>query len=88
MQHLICKHLVADFAQWRKVFDSHAHARREAGFQLVHLMRDVDNPDMVVMWYRVEDVEKAKAFMSAPAAARAAAESGVVSPPEIYFLHE
>ena len=29
MKYLFCKHKVAEYARWRRVFDSHAEAQRE-----------------------------------------------------------
>jgi hypothetical protein len=78
MLHMLCRNRVADFARWKTVFDSHANAHRTAGLCLLHLWREQGDPDNVFFLFEVEDREKALAFVSDPAAAAAAEESGVI----------
>ncbi len=88
MHYLLCKHEVADYDKWRRVFDSHAESQREAGLHPLHVLRDADNPNYVVMLFRADDLAKAKAFTQAPAAAEGAKSSGVIGTPEVRFLRE
>jgi len=88
MHYLLCKHNVQDYAKWRAVFDSHAEAQREAGLHALHVLRDVADPSLVVMFFKVDDVTKAKAFMQTPSAAEAAKCSGVIGTPQVLFLSE
>ena len=78
MTHMLCRNKVASFEKWREVFRSHEAAHREAGLVLEYLWRDAADPENVFYLFRVEDLEKAKAFISAPDAAEAAQESGVI----------
>jgi|GEM_PF-1646908 len=66
MNYMLCRHEVKDFGTWKKVFDSHSAAHRAAGMELIHLWRDSANPNLVVFLFRLGDVSKAKAFISAP----------------------
>ena len=88
MTYLFCRHKVAEYSKWRRVFDSHAAAQREAGLHVLHVLRSADDPDVVVMLFRVDDVAKARAFTEAPSASEAGHESGVIGPVEICFLTE
>jgi hypothetical protein len=88
MHYLLCKHKVADYARWRRVFDSHAEAQRQAGLYVLHVLRDTADLNLVVMLFRVDDLDKAKAFTQAPSASQAAKTSGVIGTPEILFLSE
>ncbi len=88
MYYLLCKHKVADYAKWRRVFDSHVEAARESGLHLLHVLRDTVDPNLVVLLFRVDDLSKAKAFTEAPSASEAAESSGVIGVPEISFLSE
>lgn len=83
--HLLCRNRVADFRKWKAVFDSHASAQREAGLRLVHLWRDVDEPNNVFFLFEVDDEKKARAFLNDPAAAEAGRASGVLDG-EYHFL--
>ena len=43
MTYMLCRNRLADFARWKRVFDSHAEAHRAAGLNLLHLWRSLDN---------------------------------------------
>ena len=86
MKYMLCKHKVEDFEKWYSVFRTHAKAQRDAGLEILHILREAFDPDLVVMWFRVEDVEKAIAFTETPDAYQAAEDSGVIGVPEMLFL--
>ena len=88
MYYLLCKHKVADYTKWRRVFDSHAEAQRESGLHLLHVLRGTADPNLVVLLFRADDLSKARAFTEAPSAGEAAEISGVIGVPEISFLRE
>jgi len=81
-----CRNKVADFEKWKAVFDSHTQAHREAGLILQHLWQNIDDPNDVFFLFEVEDISKAKAFITSPAAPDAKEKSGIIGEPEIYFL--
>jgi heme-degrading monooxygenase HmoA len=86
MNYLLLKHRVAGFARWPRVFESHAAAQRQAGLHLLHLLRDTGDPDLVVMLFRIDDLDKARAFTESPRAAESAEVSGVIGVPEVLIL--
>ena len=86
MTYLLCRNKVADFATWKRVFDSHSTAHREAGLTLKQLLHNLENPNDVFMLFEVEDLKKAKAFVASPDVPDAQEKSGVVQKPDIYFL--
>jgi heme-degrading monooxygenase HmoA len=71
MYYLLAKHKVADFAKWRRIFDCHAKAHRKAGLHLLHLLRDTADPNLVIILFRADDLDKARAFTQAPEASKA-----------------
>jgi len=85
--HLLCRNLVADFGKWKTVFDSHASAQQDSGLRLVRLWREIEEPDNVFFLFEVDDEEKARAFLSDPAAAEAGRTSGVLDG-ECHFLRD
>lgn len=87
MIHLFCRNKVADFGKWKRVFDSHAPVHREAGLKLEHFWRGLEDPNNVFFVFNVTDLEKAKAFISAPESKEARESSGVIDG-EYYFLKE
>lgn len=88
MHCMLCRNKVQDYARWRRVFESHADAHREAGLHLLYLLRDLSDPNLVVFLFRVDDVETARAFTQASGAQEAADSSGVIGETEIMFLTE
>lgn len=86
MPYLLVRHKVADFAGWKRVFDSHAEAQRQSGLRLDKVLRNLDDPNEVVLWFEVTDLVKARGFVSSPEVPRAKVDSGVLDKPDIYFL--
>jgi hypothetical protein len=87
MIHMLCRNKVADFAKWKRVFDSHAPAHREAGLKLEYVRRSIEDPNNVFFVFEVSDIEKARAFISAPGASEAAKASGVIDG-EYHFVED
>lgn len=88
MAYLYVRHRVADFDRWLRVFDSHAEAQKEAGFGDVQILREANDPEVVVLFFQVEDLEKARAFTSSPEAEKGKEDSGVIGEPEALWLEE
>lgn len=88
MLYMLCKHKVADFTKWHRVFEAHAEAQRKAGLYLLHLFRDVADPKNIVLLFRADELNKARAFAEAPDARESAQNSSVIGLPEILFLDE
>ena len=88
MYYLLCKHKVADFTKWRQIFDAHAEAQRKAGLHLLHVLRDITDPNLVVLLFRADDLEQARAFTGSPKASESAQVSGVIGLPEVLLLGE
>jgi hypothetical protein len=86
MTYMIARQKVADFATWKRVFDSHASAQEESGLRVERVLRNVDEPNDVFVLFEVTDVEKARGFVSSPDVPDAKRRSGVVGETEIVFL--
>jgi len=78
MIYMLCMNRVEDFTAWKRVFDTHAAAHLDAGLTLRQIARGVEDPDNVYFAFEVASIERAKAFISAPDAAGAAKQSGVL----------
>ena len=86
MTYMLVRHKVADFDKWKRVFDSHETAQRESGLRVDKVVRNLEDPTEVVLWFEVTDLEKARGFVSSPEVPDAQQQSGVVDKPDIYFL--
>ena len=82
---MLCRNRVVDFTKWKGVFDSHAAAHLAAGLHLRDLWQDLEDPNQIFFVLEVNSLEKARAFISDPAAAEAGKTSGVLEG-EYHFL--
>ena len=86
MTYLMVRHKVADFGEWKPVYDAHAPARAKAGLKEEHLFRNMDNPDEIVLLFSAEDLGKAKAFAGSADLREAMQKAGVTDKPDLHFL--
>jgi hypothetical protein len=86
MIHVMVRHTVADFGKWKPVYDAHASARAKAGLKEIHMLRNIDNPDEVVLLFLADDLGKAKAFAASPDLREAMQKAGVTNKPDVCFL--
>jgi hypothetical protein len=87
MNYMLCRNRVRNFAQWKRVFDGHADAHRKAGLKLVHLWQDEDMPSQVFFLFEIEDIARARAFVTGPDAPESARESGLIES-EFHFFRQ
>jgi hypothetical protein len=88
MPCLFVRQKVKDYDRWYKVFASHAEAQKEAGLRDLQLLRDVDDPNVVVCFFRVDNMKKARSFTEAPEASEAQTDSGMIGEPQVMWLNE
>ena len=86
MSYVLIRHIVHDFAQWEPVYDAHLAARQKAGLRERNLLRRVDNPNEVVLWFEAEDLMRAQAFTNSSDVRETMQKAGVVGKPDILFL--
>ena len=55
MPYVLARHKVADFAKWKRIYDSHLPARQKAGLKELHLLRNADDSNVLpLMHMRIE----------------------------------
>ena len=86
MTRVLVRHRVADFAKWKIAYDGHAGSRQRAGLEETHLMRNVQNPNEVILLFEANDLKKAQEFVASPDLREAMEKAGVVDKPDVYFL--
>ena len=87
MTYMMCRNRVAEYSRWKAIFASHQAAHRDAGLQLVHIWRSIEEPNNVFFLFEVARMEAARAFIGNPKAAQAAEASGVIDG-EYHFIEE
>ncbi len=88
MASMFIRHRVADYAKWKVAFDEHGAVRREYGFTGHSLHREAGDPNVVIIAFRVADVNRAKEFASSDDLRTAMERAGVQGPPEIWFAED
>lgn len=81
------KHQVDSFDAWKPYFDDHDSVRMAYGLTHPTVGRDVQDPDMVYIFLRSGDVQRAKEFTQLPDLKSVMDSAGVVSAPEISHIH-
>ena len=84
--HLLVRYKVFDFAKWKSVYDADLSARQKAGLKEIYLFRNADDPNEVTLLFSVEDVHKAKEFVSSGDLHHALEKAGVLGAAEVSFL--
>ena len=85
--HLLIRYKVFDFVKWKSGYDEHLSARQKAGLKEIYLFRNADDPNEVTLLFSVEDVHKAKEFVSSGDLNHAMEKAGVMGAAEVSFLN-
>jgi hypothetical protein len=88
MAHVLVRHKVKDYLQWRTVFDAHQGARKAGTSKGGLVFRGADDPNEVFILWEVGDIRKAREFMKAPDLRNTMEKSGVTGEPDVYFLDD
>ncbi len=88
MASILITHKVKDFAEWKKVFESHAGLRTSSGELSVEIFRDASDPNRLTVINKWKSLESAQKFAQSPELKAAMEKAGVEGHPEVYFLNE
>ncbi len=83
---VIVRHKVADFATWKRGFDAHAGARKDAGILGHAINRSVDDPSLVIIYLQAKSIDQLRAFADSASLKEAMKGAGVTSAPELSFV--
>lgn len=86
MYVMAVNHDVADYDQWKTVFDNFTPSKGGALFH--RLNRNVENPNNITVVAGFESSDAARAFADDPALKDAMQEAGVTSPPRFEIFEE
>lgn len=88
MAYMLIRHKVADFGKWKPEYEDHRSAREAAGLKDLHLWRNENDSNDVLLLFEASDVAKAKEFAASSDLKEKMQAAGVQGPPEIVFLSE
>jgi hypothetical protein len=84
--YLVVRHKVADFAAWKKVYDSHRPKQKEAGLTERHVLRGADASNETIVIFEAADLAKARAFAASADLRETMMRAGVQDKPDVYFM--
>lgn len=79
-------HRVSDFEKWKTSYDEHDSMRLANGIHSYVIGRGLDDPNMVLVAVKVDDMAKAKAFAKDPTLKKAMQKGGVTGTPSFSFI--
>ena len=79
------RHEVANYAEWRKVYDSFEEERKSMGVLNGAVYQSVDDPNDVTVWHEFKTVDAARAFASSPKLKATMLRAGVKIPVQVWF---
>jgi hypothetical protein len=82
----IVHHKVADFAKWLAAFKADKANQVAAGLTAPHVYHSADDPNDVVITFKMADIAKAKAFAASDQLKTTMQNAGVVGAPDISYL--
>ncbi len=85
MQYVLIIHEVADYPAWKKVFDSAADIRKEAGERSYQVLKFETDANKIVHFSVWTSIAEAKAFFESPRLVKIRQEAGVKAPEFIYL---
>lgn len=83
---MLVQHPVKNFDKWLPVYKGHDSVRQQYGLTELGVSRGLDNPNMVYLAFRANDVQKAKEFAVLPNLKETMQKAGVTAPPTISYL--
>jgi quinol monooxygenase YgiN len=86
MATLSVHHKIANYTQWRAVFDEADKTRRKFGETSFQVYRSAADPLEITVLSQWSSADQAKAYATSPELKSAMQNAGVVSQPEVAFL--
>ncbi|MGZ5191622.1 MAG: hypothetical protein ACXWCZ_11430 [Flavisolibacter sp.] len=82
----VVRHKVKDFDAWKTSFEANDSLKLAHGLHNYVVCRGVDDPNMVLVALKADDMAKAKAFAKSPDLKKAMQKSGVTGNPIMSFV--
>ena len=83
---MLTSYHIADWDQWKAVFDANEANRAANGFVAHHINRAENDPNALSIYLAVGDLDQAMAYGRSDDLRALMEEAGVVSPPELSWL--
>jgi quinol monooxygenase YgiN len=84
--YMLIQHPVADFAQWKAVFDSKSDLRKSSGEKSALIFHDAANPNQLTLLMEWDSIANAQKYTQNPDLKAAMQNAGVNGPPTFTFI--
>ena len=88
MIQVLVHHEVADYLNWRAVFDAAIDFRHEGGERSCRVFRKAGDPNDLTLLFEWEDLPRAQCYMNSAELRGKMKQAGVVGIPDIHYLAE
>lgn len=88
MTTLFVRHLVADYATWRQVYDTFGPVQERFSVKAQAVYRAADNPNDVTITHEFPALEAAQQFAASDELRKAMTSAGIVGEPTIWFANK
>ncbi|MGA9120461.1 MAG: hypothetical protein WB699_13950 [Bacteroidota bacterium] len=83
---VVITHEVKEYTSWRKGYDADASNRKMAGFKVMGVYADVNNPNMITVIGEFPSAAAAEAFTTSPKLKEVMENAGVIGKPDVKVL--
>lgn len=88
MAHVLVKHIVNDYAGWKKVFDNFSDFRKQSGEKSFQIFHPGDNPNNLTLLFEWDTEQNAETFLGSTELKTAMQNAGVTEEPNIQILNQ
>ena len=88
MIYVYIKHQVANFRNWRELYDGHRETRKRKGCLTEQLFQKFDDENDVTIVFGWDNEENAREFIQSQDLKDAMQRAGVMQKPEVRFLNQ
>ena len=86
MTYVLAIQKVEDYDKWKPVFDEHGTIRMAKGSMGASILRNIKDPNQLVIITKWENMESAKNFTLSNDLKTTMKKAGVMGRPELYYL--
>lgn len=88
MTFVLVIHRVEDYAKWKPIYDEDGEVRKAKGSKGASVLRNVRDPNHLVVITEWEDLKAAKNFVESDDLKNVMLKAGVVGRPAVFYLDE
>lgn len=84
--YVMVHHKVGDYNKWKQLFDGDQGLLEQSGFKKYGLYKGLSDPNDLVVFCEITDVNKVKEFMTSERSVQKMKDATVIGTPELVFL--